>query len=198
MSRTLTAADRSALIRLAYTMQKGSSERTALLNILAAVRVYGKHGNAITAIWKAFVPFVIGNSRTKVTLHPQKSLGGRTGYVDIFDLSRGRAKVYFLAGDIGGLRYSLKNLGHELIHVLQYVRGDLQVHGDSIWWKGKPFMKAGEYADLSKEAHDALPWEDEAILKSQQKVRDFLSNRDALRGLDPTLDYLLDYDPEWP
>jgi hypothetical protein len=169
-----------------------------LVKTAARPRIYGKHGSAIKALWSAFVPFVMGSTKTRISLYPKKSLGGRTGFVDIHDLARGHAKVHFLAGDIGGLRYSLTNLGHELIHVLQYERGDLQVRDGQIWWEGKPYMRAEDYEVLSLAEHAALPWENEAITKSAQKVRDFLTNRDALWGLDPVLDYLLEDDPDWP
>ena len=162
------------------------------------LRIYGKHRPAMTALWRAFVPFVLGNTGLKVTLHPKKSMGRQRGYVDLRDLSRGQAKVYFLAGDIGGVRYSLTSLGHELVHVLQHERGDLQVRGNDIWWKGKPIISAAAYSELSYAEHAALPWEKEAITKGAALARAFLSDRDSLWGLDPVLDYLMNDDPDFP
>ena len=70
MSRTLTESDRSALIRLASSMPIGSSERTALLDVVAAdpsttikvkIKVVGK-----------------GEERGKPVAHVRVSAGSRS------------------------------------------------------------------------------------------------------------------------
>lgn len=188
---------RNKLIRLAHAHPELRGELLPLLKeARKAVKIHGRgHGSAITALWKTFVPYVLPSTKLSIHLHPHKSLGGRTGYVDINDLSRGRAKVHFLAGDIGGARYSLSNLGHELVHVGQYEKGHLRSEGSTILWKGRPYMTNDEYQAMSKSEHDALPWEKEAVMVGAAKAVAFLSNTKSLQGLDPVLDMLLEMGP---
>lgn len=95
----------------------------------------------------------------------------------------------------GGIRYSLSNLAHELIHVLQYQRGDLRFEGQDILWRGAVAMSGVDYAALTYAQHAALPWEREAIEQGERKVAAFLSDvKSMMKGRDSTLDYLIDHD----
>ena len=118
MSRTLTASDRSRLIRLASTMEKGSPERKAIVAGLGKkanawpsgtldLRSLGQKGLVQVAadIVKRTRPFEIDNPETgtgpKVTLTPKSTVTGTySGY--------GVYTVYFGDSEIdGGYDYAL-------------------------------------------------------------------------------------------
>jgi len=158
----------------------------------ASVRFKGaKTGKAFRILYRAFVESMVGKSLT-VDLHPRKSMGRQTGHVTSQDLDRGHIRIFFLTGYPP---YALRNIGHELTHVLQYKRGDLAFEGNKILWKGHPYMTKEEYDVLDYAGHGNLPWEAEAKREGEAKAAAFLrSAPTALRGKSPALDYMFDND----
>jgi hypothetical protein len=53
---------------------------------------------------------------------------------------------------------------HELVHVSQFLRGDLDSHGeDSFVWRGQVFkFSDAQFQNMTIEQYKALPWEAEA------------------------------------
>lgn len=58
----------------------------------------------------------------------------------------------------------LNTLSHEIVHVEQIIRGDLEMHKDHLIWKGEKVMFSHVIACQRKstEAYRSLPWEAEA------------------------------------
>jgi hypothetical protein len=61
----------------------------------------------------------------------------------------------------------LKSLGHELVHVLQYARGEL--NEQMTMWRGKKI-------DSEKIPYFEQPWEQEAIILEQKLYDAFLAS----------------------
>ena len=96
MSRTLTASDRSALIRLASSMPVGSGERRA---ILAGLKVAGKveihEGAELVALRDASVGFPVGSGRGHIGV-VRKGSRVRVSYAT----NRGHVFARLVTGDV--------------------------------------------------------------------------------------------------
>ena len=81
-------------------------------------------------------------------------------------------------------------LGHEAVHIAQYLRGDLSDHGEGCCWRGTIFPK---FICEARETYQHLPWEREAFdlqPKLHTRSLDALPRRDLKHVVDvskPTL-----------
>ena len=76
--------------------------------------------------------------------------------------------VLYIKEDISGLQYVLC---HEMVHLQQYNRGDLQMSSDfrTVIWKGETFNNSSEY--LERE------WEEEAFNLQNKLWKKFKKNK---------------------
>jgi hypothetical protein len=131
----------------------------------------------------------------KVTLLPQKSVGGATGSVIYGDLEKGKCDLRFKRHD-GNVVLSMAYIAHEMTHLKQYLSGALKICDGSIYWKGDRHMSVSEYQAVTDYYdYKTLPWEAEAYEAQDTLPRQYLlENGPALKGVDSTLDYLIDND----
>ena len=54
-----------------------------------------------------------------------------------------------------------KVIDHEMVHIDQMKRGDLDYDNDNVYWKGKTYSRKN-----MDEGNSALPWENEAYKNS--------------------------------
>ena len=59
---------------------------------------------------------------------------------------------------------------HEMVHINQMSRGDLDYDENNIYWKGKAYSKNSKEIEMASPS--SSPWEKEAYKKSKTKYKD--------------------------
>jgi hypothetical protein len=95
-----------------------------------------------------------------------------------------------------GYKFNISALIHELVHVKQVVKKELGISDDykQITWKGKEIISVSEYNKLVYQEYSDLPFEKEAIIKSETMKNEYLNSKffKGLKGKDNTLDIIID------
>lgn len=163
----------------------------AAVIVMARIKFSGKVKPFEKVLFGAFAEWMLGGASVAITLKARESLGKSFGYVRPADLEKGKYEVHFEAG---GSRAALGAIAHELTHVLQYLRGDLDVVDGTFVWKKTPALSVEEYNGLGYSDYSKLPWEKEAIRAQKTKADEFIGTKlQELKGADPSLDFIIDH-----
>jgi len=128
----------------------------------------------------------------------RKSKIGMFGDVSMSDTSVNKNKFTVHWNPNQGKPMMIQSLIHELTHVKQIAKKELQPGPEwkSIWWKGKEYISVRDYRKKMKNVSDymKLPWEKEAYSNMKILYKKFLKSKHFkdLKGKDKNLDYIID------
>ena len=130
----------------------------------------------------------------------KKEKKGMFGDVVLNDNSINKNKFYLHYNPNAYHPIMIQSLIHELIHVKQISKKELQPSSDykSLMWKKKEYITVRDYNKLMKKGfspeYKKLPWENEAYSKMKSLYKPFLNSPEYknLKGKDKTLDYIID------
>jgi hypothetical protein len=112
------------------------------------------------------------------------------GYVDLKQLDKGNQTIRI---EDASLKIVLKRIAHEITHIIQYKKGDLNYKDDQITWKGKSIISIKDYNNAAHDTHNNLPFEKEAI-ESKKSVDQYITKElNKFKGSSPTMDFIIEY-----
>ena len=113
------------------------------------------------------------------------------GVVKIHELKAGK---YIIRVEVAHLKLKYDYIAHEFIHIVQFLRGDLDEKDEDVVWKGKPYILIKDYNRLSYQDYIKLPWENEAIKEADKLVNKYENSGrwKLLKGQDVNIDFMLD------
>jgi len=169
--------------------------------ITSSAKIKSKLPSYQKLIVESFVAFLM--EKYAVTENVEINIGKPTkkqqfGSIDLGSFIKGRYKIKVSAALTTSLMLSY--IGHEFMHLVQYLRNDLQVDLETkqILWQGKPFMNIEDYGKVTQYAEYAkIPWEAEAIQTGKDLVKEFENSKqmDELKASDdPSIKYLVKND----
>ena len=124
-----------------------------------------------------FLQEKISISVPRLKVHIKKIKKEQGGFVDFSKFLKGEYSI-IIANDLSPLDM-LVMLAHEYIHLVQFVKKDLQVSDDkkSLIWKGKSFgVDDYDKAKTKKIDHANFPWEKQAHEMQEELVIQFKSS----------------------
>ncbi len=117
------------------------------------------------------------------------------GWIDLIALSEKKYKII-----VENNPYEiLGKIGHEFMHINQYIKGDLRFTDDfkTFLWQGKENLTIKEYNKITNlSEYKKVPWEAEAY-QMQEKLPNLYKKSEqynTLKGQDPNIDFMLDND----
>ena len=155
------------------------------------------HDKLIVGAITSFMKKEIGIPNVNIVVKHKEKLG-MFGDVSMSDASVNKNKFTIHYNPNQGITTRIQSLIHELTHVKQIAKKELQPGPDwkSIWWNGKEFVTVRGYKKKMKNASDyiKLPWEREAYGNMKPLYNKFIKSDywKSLKGQNKTLDYIMD------
>jgi len=101
-----------------------------------------------------------------ITKNKKFDYDGTCQYIDNYD----NVHVFRIEVKAGSKMIQvLETLAHEMVHMKQYMNGELSTNYDTAYWNGKPYRDP-------KQEYSELPWEKEAYRKESILVMDLLKD----------------------
>jgi hypothetical protein len=91
-----------------------------------------------------------------------------------------------------GLNTNISNIIHEFVHIKQKIKQELKDKGNILLWNDKAIITVQDYKKATREEHNNLPFEMEAIEESKN-INDFFDSdfiKNSL-GIDASFDFLI-------